>query len=114
MGPLLRALPLVGLLTITGCERWSLSVNQDGLVLISVIGDGNGRDRFRVRSRQSDGRVQVLDVPSSGHLTLRSVADGMLVLTLIPPGGCRVVGSNPRTLNVSDGQDLGVEFDVRC
>jgi hypothetical protein len=114
VGPSFRALPLVGLLAIAGCEYWSLSVNQDGLVLISVIGDDNGRNRFRVRSRHSDGSVQVLDVPSSGHLTLRSVADGMLELTLLPPAGCRVVGGNPHNLNVSDGQDLSVDFDVRC
>jgi hypothetical protein len=111
---LFRVLRLAGVLAIIGCEHWSLSVNQDGLVLISVIGDDHWQNRFRVRSRQADGRVRVLDVPSSGHLILRSVANGMLELTLLPPAGCRVVGGNPRTLNVSDGRDLSVYFDVRC
>ena len=109
------ALALVGLLCLGGCEQWHLTINSDGLVFISVVGDdGNPRHRFRIRSRDAAGADRVLDVPASGQLTLTPVADGTLELTLLAPESCLVTGSNPRTLTVSSGQEVRLAFDVRC
>jgi hypothetical protein len=38
-------------------------INGDGLLLVTVVGDGNVQDRFRVRARQSDGTSRTADVP---------------------------------------------------
>lgn len=112
------ALGLSGLLFLGACDQWHLSINSDGLVFISVIGDSEFRDRFRdrfrVRSRDAGGTIRTLDVPPSGKLTLTPVADGALQLTLLAPEGCQVAGPNPRALTVSAGQDVRVAFDVRC
>jgi hypothetical protein len=109
------ALVLAALLYLPACEEWHLSINRDGLVLISVIGDDTDhRKRFRVRTRDAGGTTQVVDVPASGHLTLTPVVDGPLELTLLTPEGCRVVGSNPQMLTVTAGQEVRSAFDVRC
>jgi len=108
-------LGLAGLLYLTTCQEWHLSINSDGLVFISVIADGGDhRERFRVRTRDAGGTIRILDVPASGQLTLRPATDGALELTLLTPEGCRVVGSNPRTLTVAAGQEIRSAFDVRC
>lgn len=113
--PALRAFSCGVLLHVAGCDQWHLSINSDGLVFISIIGeDDQPRDRFRVRTRRSDGSVQMLDVPASGRLTLTSLTDGPLELTLLAPDGCRVNGPNPRTVNASAGEEIRVAFDVRC
>ena len=85
-------------------------------MLISVIGDaGESRHRFRLRTRDADGAVQILDLPASGQLTLRpAAAGGLLELTLLHPEGCQVAGANPRTLSVAPGEEVEVDFDVRC
>jgi hypothetical protein len=84
-------------------------------VLISVIGDaGESRHQFRLRTRDADGAVQILDLPASGQLTWRPAAGGLLELTLLHPEGCRVAGANPRTLSVAAGEEVEVDFDVRC
>ena len=108
------ALGLSGLILLAACDQWHLSINSDGLVFISVIGDGEPGDRFRVRSRDAGGILRTVDVPPSGQLTLTPVADGALQLTLLAPEGCQVTGSNPRAVTVSAGQEVRVAFDVRC
>jgi hypothetical protein len=108
-------LVLAGLLYLTACEEWHLSINSDGLVFISVLGEtGESRHRFRVRTRNAGGAARIVDIPSSGQLTLTPVADGTLELTLLAPEGCRVAGSNPRTLSVAAGQEVATAFEVRC
>lgn len=109
------ALALAGLIYLTACEEWHLSINSNGLVLISVIGDaGEPRHRFRLRSRDAGGMIRILDVPPSGDLALAPVSDGELQLTLLAPEGCWVAGPNPQTLSVSGGQAARVAFNVRC
>ncbi len=109
------ALALGGLFYLAACDQWHLSVNADGLVFVSVIGeDSDPRHRFRLRTREADSAVRILDVPASGQLTVKAAADGPLELTLLTPEGCRVVGSNPRTLSVTAGQEVRSAFDVRC
>ena len=109
------ALGLAGLLHLAACDQWHLSINSDGLVFVSVIGDGGDhRDRFRVRTRDAGGTNRILDVPPSGQLPLKAVSDGPLELTLLTPEDCWVLGSNPRTLTVAAGQEVGLAFDVRC
>jgi hypothetical protein len=109
------ALGLAGLLHLAACDEWHLSINSDGLVFISVIGDqGELRDRFRLRTRDAGGTIRIMDVPTSGQLTLTPLADGELQLTLLAPEGCQVSAPNPRTLTVSAGQEPRVAFDVRC
>jgi hypothetical protein len=109
------ALGLAGLLHLAACDQWHLSINSDGLVFVSVIGDGGDhRDRFRVRTRDAGGTTRILSVPATGQLTVNPAVDGPLELTLLTPEGCRVVGSNPRTLNVVAGQEVRSAFDVRC
>ena len=109
------ALALGGLFYLAACDQWHLSVNADGLVFVSVIGeDSDSRHRFRLRTREADSAVRILDVPASGQLTVKAAADGPLELTLLTPKGCRVVGSNPRTLSVTAGQEVRSAFDVRC
>ena len=109
------ALALGGLLYLTACDQWHLSINSDGLVFVSVIGEGSDpRHRFRLRTREADSAVRILDVPASGQLTVKPAVDGPLELTLLTPEGCRVVGSNPRTLTATAGQEVRSAFDVRC
>jgi hypothetical protein len=92
-----------------------LSINKDGLVFVSVIGDhGGSRERFRLRTRDADGTTRIMEVPASEELTLQPTTDGPLELTLLTPEGCRVVGSNPRMLTVTAGQEVRSAFDVRC
>jgi hypothetical protein len=109
------ALALAGILYLVACDEWHLSVNSDGLVFISVTEDtGEPRHRFRIRTRRTNGTTQLLDVPTSGEVTLTSVADGSLELTLLTPDGCQVAGANPRTLAVAAGLDIRTGFAVRC
>jgi hypothetical protein len=109
------ALALAGLLHLATCDQWHLSINSDGLVFVSVIGDnGEPRQRFRLRSRDAGGTIRVLDVPASGQLTLTPVADGVLQLTLLAPKDCQVAEPNPQMLTVSAGQEARVAFDVGC
>ncbi len=109
------ALALGGLFYLAACDQWHLSLNADGLVFVSVFGeDSDPRHRFRLRTREADSAVRILDVPASEQLTVKAAADGPLELTLLTPEGCRVVGSNPRTLSVTAGQEVRSAFDVRC
>jgi hypothetical protein len=107
------ALGLIVLLQLA-CEQWHLSINRDGLVFVSVIGDvGEPRHRFRLRARDAEGTIRTMDLPASGELTLTPVADGELQLSLLVPEGCRVAGPNPQSLTVSGGQER-ISFEVRC
>jgi hypothetical protein len=100
---------------LTACDYWSLQVNSDGLLLVSVIGDDvPRRGGYRVRTRHPDGSTRTLHLPASGRLTVRSAGDGPLELTLLPPQGCRVSPPNPRTLMVAADQQINVAFDVQC
>jgi hypothetical protein len=111
----IMALSCGAILSLAACEQWHLSVNGDGLLLVSVIGDNSHpRDRFRVRTRDSNGVVRIRDLPSSGRLTLSPTAAGSLELTLLPPEGCTVAGPNPQLLTVAAGTSVRVSFDVRC
>jgi hypothetical protein len=98
----------------TACDQWALVINGDGLLLVTVVGDGNVQDRFRVRARQSDGTSQTMDVPASGNLALGSFPAGQLELTLLAPEGCSVAAPNPRTLIVNADEPVNVGFEVRC
>lgn len=109
------ALGLAGLLHLAACDQWHLSINSDGLIFISVVGDhGEPRERFRLRTRDAGGTTRTLDLPASRELTLRAATEGPLELTLLTPEACLVVGANPRTLNVATGQEVRLAFDVRC
>lgn len=109
------ALGLTVLLYLAACDQWHLSINSNGLVFISVIGDNGGhRGRFRVRTRDAGGTTRVVDMPASGPLTLTPVADGELHVALLVPKGCEVSGPNPQTVSVSAGQEVRLAFDVRC
>ena len=111
----LVALSCGAFLSLAACDQWHLSVNGDGLLFVSVIGDDvHPRDRFRVRTRDSNGVVLIRDVPSSGRLTLSPTAAGSLELTLLPPEGCTVAGPNPQFLTVAAGTTVRASFDVRC
>ncbi len=108
-------LVLTALLCLTACEGWHLSINRDGLVLVSVIGDGADQGgRYRLRTRDDDGVTRVLDVPASGTVILTPVSDGELQVALLVPDSCRVSGLNPRTVTVSGGKEVRLAFDVRC
>jgi hypothetical protein len=111
---MLRAALLGALLYLTACEEWHLSINRDGLVLISVIGDHGGRERFRLRTRDSGGTTRTLDVPASGHVTLTPVTSGELQVVLLVPEDCEVSGPNPQLLTVPAGREVRLAFDVRC
>src|SRR5919204_4961039 len=89
-----KALAITGLCLLPGCDEWHLSINSDGLIFISVAGDGiESRDRFRVRVRNDEGGVRTLELPPSGQLTVTAEADRIVQLTLLVPEGCRVDGS---------------------
>jgi hypothetical protein len=113
---LLRVVVLAACLSIpqTACDRWALVINGDGLLLVTVVGDGNVQDRFRVRARQSDGTSRTEDVPASGNLRLGNFPAGQLELTLLAPPGCRVRAPNPRTLTVTEDESLNIGFEVHC
>ena len=109
------SLALAGLLLVAACEEWHLSVNSNGLVFISVVQEaGEPPHRFRLRTRDAAGAVQILEVPASGHLTFTPVVDGPLEITLLPPNGCRVTGALTQTLRVTAAQEFRLAFDVRC
>jgi hypothetical protein len=99
---------------VAGCDRWALSVNGDGLLFISVIGDGDDHGGFRIRTRDGGGTARIAPVPSSGNLRLEGVAAGPFELTLLAPEECRVAAPNPRTLTVSADQPVNVGFEVHC
>jgi hypothetical protein len=112
---------LAAALTFTGaypllaaCDQWALVVNGDGLLFVSIINNGDGHGGFRVRARESDGTTRIMDMPTSGSLSLGVFAAGPLELTLLPPQGCSVTAPNPRTLSVSAGDPLNVGFEVHC
>lgn len=109
------ALALAGILCLTACEEWHLSINSDGLVFISVTGDnGEPRRRFRVRTRDAAGAVRTLDVPETGPMRLTPAVGGPLELTLLTPEDCHVEGANPLTLTVAERHEIRVAFSVRC
>jgi hypothetical protein len=109
------ALALVALLLLTACDQWALFVNSDGVLSISIFSDGfQPQDRFRVRARQADGIIRVVDLPASGPLTLSGAAGRTVELTLLSPEGCQVTAPNPRTVSVGPDQTVGVVFDVQC
>ena len=113
--PMVRLLSCGAFLILAACDQWHLSVNSDGLLLVSVIGDEREpRDRFRVRTRDSNGTVRTLDMPTSGRLTLSRMAGGTLELTLLAPEGCTVRGPNPQLLTVTPDASVSASFDVRC
>jgi hypothetical protein len=108
-------LALAALLLLTACDQWALFVNSDGVLSVSIFSDGSQpQDRFRIRARQTDGTLRILDVPASGPLTLSSAAGSTVELTLLTPDGCRVSAPNPRTLSPGSDQTVGVVFDVQC
>jgi hypothetical protein len=108
------ALALVALLLLTACDQWALFVNTDGVLSISIFSDGQPQDRFRVRARQADGIIRVVELPASGPLTLSGAAGSTVELTLLSPEGCQVAAPNPRTVSVGSDQTVGVVFDVQC
>ena len=108
------ALALAGTSSLGACEAWHLSINSDGLVFVSIVSDGEPRDRFRLRTRDADGAVRLVDVPESGRVTFSGVGDSALELTLLPPDHCRVSGPNPQTVTVTSGQELRLTFDATC
>jgi hypothetical protein len=105
----------LSLVQLTGCDRWALSVGGDGLLFVGVVGDDRHQSgRFRVRAREADGAIRILDVPASGQLSLSGLAAGTVELTLLLPPGCRVAGPNPQALIVTPDQAANAAFDVRC
>ena len=108
-------LALAALLLLTGCNQWALFVNSDGVLSVSIFSDGSQpQDRFRIRARQADGTLRILDLPASGPLTLSGAAGSTVELTLLTPDGCRVSAPNPRTASPGPDQTVGVVFDVQC
>ena len=99
---------------LTACDQWALFVNSDGVLSITIVSDGDGRGRFRLRALQSDGISRIMDVPSSGSLTFGAFSAGELELTLLAPAGCQVADPNPRTLTVKADERVSVAFDVHC
>jgi hypothetical protein len=108
-------LALAALLLLTGCDQWAFFVNSDGVLSVSIFSDGSQpQDRFRIRARQADGTLRILDLPASGPLTLSGAAGSTVELTLLTPDGCRVSAPNPRTASPGPDQTVGVVFDVQC
>jgi hypothetical protein len=101
---------------LAGCDQWSLSFNSQGLFLsISIVGDDDGgRHRYRMRTRDSEGTTQTLELPQSGQLPLGGFAPGPLEVTLLPPASCRVFGPNPRTISVGTDEATSLNFEVHC
>jgi hypothetical protein len=111
----LVTLALAALLLLTACDQWALFVNSDGVLSVSIFSDGSQpQNRFRVRVRETDGTLRILDVPASGPLTLSGAAGSPVELTLLSPEGCRVSAPNPRTVSPGSDQTVGVVFDVHC
>ena len=92
-------------------DTFLLSVNSDGFIHVLIRTDGPGTSGWRIRV---DGGVE-LAVPSAGSVTVDSVRQGPHLVELTGvPGGCRVVGANPRQVLVLDGAPASVAFEVRC
>jgi hypothetical protein len=103
------------LLPLSACDQWALMVNSDGILFVSIVSDGfRGEDRFRVRTRESDGTTRLLEVPASGKMSFRSGSADPLELTLVAPPRCRVSAPNPRSVTVAAEQTVTVAFDVHC
>jgi hypothetical protein len=100
---------------VAACDYWSLQINADGLLLVTVIGDDRLSDRgYRLRTRYQGGATRTVNVPASGRVSFRSPETGPLELTLFPPEGCRVSPPNPRTVMVAVDEETTVAFDVKC
>jgi hypothetical protein len=109
------ALALAVLLLLTACDQWALFVNSDGVLSVSIFSDGSQpRDGFRIRARQADGTIRILDLPASGPVTLSGASGSTVELTLLAPEGCQVSAPNPRTVSPGSDQTVGVVFDVHC
>ena len=114
---MLRTALLLGsaLQLLVACDRWSLIVNSDGVLSITIVSDdGFSGHHFRVRARQADGSTQTLEIPASGRLSSSALESGMVELTLESPEGCIVSGPNPQSLMVGEGPAASVTFDVSC
>ena len=110
-----KALAITGLCLLPGCDQWHLSINSDGLIFISVAGDGiDTGDRFRVRVRNDDGGVRTLELPASRQLTVAAEPDRTVQLTLLVPEGCRIDGINPQTVTATAARSNRVDFAVHC
>lgn len=110
-----KALAIAWLWLLPGCDEWHLSINSDGLIFISVAGDGiESRDRFRVRVRNDEGGVRILELPESRQLTMPEQPDRTVQLTLLVPEGCRVDGVNPQTVTATAATSERADFTVHC
>jgi hypothetical protein len=100
---------------LSGCDQWALSIDSNGLLFISITSDGGQRQGgFRVRATQSGGLSRVMDVPTSGRLSLDGFSAGQVEVTLLPPLGCQVSSPNPQALQVGTGGGVNATFNVRC
>lgn len=76
---------------LAGCDAWSLSINGDGFIHITITGGDpyRPRDGYRIRvTRGEDSYIAVL--PESGELHLEDYAGERLTVSLVPPAGCVV------------------------
>lgn len=102
------------LVLLAGCDAWSLSLNSDGFIRITITGGEayRPRDGYRIRvTRGADSYVALL--PESGELRLHDYAAEPLTLSLVPPGDCVV---SPATDAVSlDARRTGsASFALAC
>jgi len=117
MRPTCRVGAGLGLLlaSLLACDHWSLVIRSDGLLSITVVSDDRQPgDGYRVRTRQSDGTVRMVNLPPSGQLPLSLGASGPVEITLMAPEGCVVAGPNPRELILDGDEVVTVAFEVRC
>ena len=103
------------LLLLSGCDRWALFIDSDGVLAITIVNVGEWPGGFRVRIRDVDGGTsRIVDVPPSADLSLDGLGAGELELTLLAPTGCRVAEPNPRMVTTESDKAVNIAFEVHC
>ena len=109
--PLLVACVVALAATAGACETTFLSLSSDGDIQVFIHTDGREPDGWRIRV---DGGVEQA-FPRGGSMMLADLREGAHLVELTGgPGGCRVMGSNPRRVLVGADGTTSVAFDVAC
>jgi len=98
---------------LAGCDAWSLSINSDGFIHITIVGGDAHRPRGGYRIRVTRGAESwVVALPESGELRLEGPASGV-TLALVPPAGC-VVAAPTDPVRLESGSAGRAAFALSC
>ena len=100
---------------LAACDAWSLSINSDGFIHITVVGGDTHRPRdgYRIRVTRSATDSYVVSLPESGELRLERVPGQSVTLALVAPDGCRVA-EPAAVVSAGTGSPQRATFALAC